>query len=145
MPRLDARAVATFQPMSTLTPVNKTLVPPTVENDKTQTDLEAGEILATEVVGGSETVYEPYHDLSEIPYIRFGYTEPIVPTTHSTPLDLPMCLKALGDERWPGLGDGYEDLPSLLTYLLGAKSLGEIPRELLDLRQDNEISSPSNW
>ncbi|KAJ7465196.1 hypothetical protein FB451DRAFT_1179372 [Mycena latifolia] len=57
-------------------------------------DLELGEVL-----GDSEVVYEPYQDISLIPYACFGFTEPIAPAISGKPLDGKLSLKALGDDH----------------------------------------------
>ncbi|KAF7348174.1 hypothetical protein MSAN_01770300 [Mycena sanguinolenta] len=95
----------------------------------------------------TETPYEPYHDISKVPSARFGFTNPISSTTYPPPLDFNLCLKCLGDDKWPSMDQTqYEYLPSLLTCLHAAWALDDIPRELLDLRQSEaDICVQSNW
>ncbi|KAJ7163645.1 hypothetical protein C8R46DRAFT_1221064 [Mycena filopes] len=122
--------------------------PPETEKDLKRAhdldDLEHGHVSNDD---DGDSPYEPYHDISDIPRQRFGFCPPIAPSTYRTPVDRDTCYKALGDSKWPSLKAEYEHLPSLLAYLLhGVESINEIPRELLDLRQDDaDISSLSNW
>ncbi|KAJ6448379.1 hypothetical protein C8R47DRAFT_399406 [Mycena vitilis] len=55
-----------------------------------------------------------------------------------------LCSRAVGDENWAGSSNAeYEHLPALLAHFLTAKSLDDVPRELIDLRQDHaKISTP---
>ncbi|KAJ6484901.1 hypothetical protein C8R45DRAFT_931335 [Mycena sanguinolenta] len=106
-------------------------------------DLESGEIF--------EENPPPDHsdyDIAHIPYARFGFTKPIAPASYDLKLlDSKLCLKCLGDDKWPQLKHNkYQHLDSLLTFLSAAQSLCDIPRELLDLRQQEaDIRPESNW
>ncbi|KAJ7504123.1 hypothetical protein B0H11DRAFT_1709600 [Mycena galericulata] len=117
------------------------LAPDEVPEDD-DSDYEPGEIL-----DDSEPVYEPYHDMSEIPHTRFGFVKPVDQPRYPKRLEDRLSLKSLGDEKWPSLGDtAYEHFPSLLAYLADTKSIDDIPSDLLDLRQvDADISLDSNW
>ncbi|KAJ7082216.1 hypothetical protein B0H15DRAFT_785811, partial [Mycena belliarum] len=103
-------------------------------------DVEDGELL-------DEPSYDPYHDMSQIPFGRFGFVEPITLASYNQRLDAKLSLRSLGDEQWSGLERArHTQLPSFLALLEKAKTIGEIPRELLDLRQEEaEISFESNW
>ncbi|KAJ7731460.1 hypothetical protein DFH07DRAFT_968786 [Mycena maculata] len=85
----------------------------------------------------TEEEHETYQDISHVPHARFGFTEPVATATYATkPVEAKICRKSLGDEKWSGLQQAqYRHLPVLLAYLLTAKSIVDIPRELLDLRQ----------
>ncbi|KAJ7702632.1 hypothetical protein B0H17DRAFT_1194524 [Mycena rosella] len=81
--------------------------------------------------------YEACHDMTEVPYSRFGFTEPIAPAQYQENVRDNFCARSVGDEEWPDLKHAkYELLPALLAYLVKAKFLEDIPRELIDLRQD---------
>ncbi|KAJ7075239.1 hypothetical protein B0H15DRAFT_961708 [Mycena belliarum] len=103
-------------------------------------DVEDGELL-------DEPSYDPYHDMSQIPFGRFGFVEPTTLASYNQRLDAKLSLRSLGDEQWSGLERArHAQLPSFLALLEKAKTIGEIPRELLDLRQEEaEISFESNW
>jgi hypothetical protein len=106
-------------------------------------DSELGEILDQ-----SHPVYEPYHDMSQLPRTRFGFTEFVTTASYDKkPLDDILCLKSLGDEKWPGLAEPrYRHLASFFAYLDSVRHISEIPMELLDLRQEGaEVSHQSHW
>ncbi|KAJ7668604.1 hypothetical protein DFH06DRAFT_982224 [Mycena polygramma] len=82
-------------------------------------------------------LYEPYHDMKEIPPYRFGFTEPMVIANYQDTLRIDMVARSVGDEKWPDLRlPKYSLLPVFLAQLLKAKSIRDVSRELLDLRQD---------
>jgi hypothetical protein len=105
-------------------------------------DVEPGEI-----PDAAPPPYEPYCDISEIPHARFGFTRPIGPESYPMFLDKKLCLKSLGDENWPKMGQAqFEHLPSLLASIHAARSLNDVPQQLLDLRQPGaDISAETNW
>ncbi|KAJ7468824.1 hypothetical protein B0H11DRAFT_1920835 [Mycena galericulata] len=87
--------------------------------------------------GSDDSSYEPYHDMREVPYSRFGFTQPIAPAQYEDKLRPDFCSRSLGDEDWPGMKQAeYTLLPALFAALLEAKELEGVPRELLDLRQE---------
>ena len=82
--------------------------------------------------------YELFVNMEEIPSSRFGFTAPLVPAQYGAPLRPDFYARSLGDEQWPGRNHvKYALLPVMLAYLATAKSLEEVPQELLDLRQDH--------
>ncbi|KAJ6627300.1 hypothetical protein B0H10DRAFT_1941425 [Mycena sp. CBHHK59/15] len=88
-----------------------------------------------------DTLYEPYHDMSEIPYCRFGFTEPSGSIQYTENLRADHCCKALGDEHWPLLQQTpKQHVPALLAFISAAKSIHDVPKELLDLRQEGAES-----
>ncbi|KAJ6602948.1 hypothetical protein B0H10DRAFT_2230052 [Mycena sp. CBHHK59/15] len=93
---------------------------------------------------GVDDQYEPYHVMDEVPYSRFGFTTPIAPSQYQESLREDWYRRSVGDEEWPGLKAAkYTHLSAMLAYLAKARSLDEIPRELLDLRQDTaDITGP---
>ncbi|KAK7046279.1 hypothetical protein R3P38DRAFT_2507877 [Favolaschia claudopus] len=114
-------------------------------------DAECGEVdddvEPGEVDDWTPPLYEPYHDMSVIPSMRFGFTRPVSPPNHSQAFANKLCLKTLGDEKWPDLQKSqYNGLPSFFAYMQAAKSLNDIPANLLDLRQEvSDISNSTNW
>ncbi|KAJ7668571.1 hypothetical protein DFH06DRAFT_982765 [Mycena polygramma] len=86
---------------------------------------------------GLEDVDEAHPDMAEIPRFRFGFTQPIAPARYQEALRADFLARAVGDEKWPDLRlPKYSLLSVLLAYLLKAKSIQDVPRELLDLRQE---------
>ncbi|KAJ7602052.1 hypothetical protein DFH06DRAFT_1024353 [Mycena polygramma] len=87
--------------------------------------------------GSEADLYEPYHDMKEIPPFRFGFTEPVAAANYQGTLRSDMVARSVGDEKWPDLRlPKYSLLPVFLAQLLKAESIQDVPRELLDLRQD---------
>lgn len=90
--------------------------------------------------------YEPFLDMEDVPYSRFGFTIPQAPAQYVQGLRADFCARSVGDEEWPGLRrHTFAHLPTLLAYLSQAKSLEDVPRELLDLRQDESDISVQAW
>ncbi|KAK7048795.1 hypothetical protein R3P38DRAFT_2505225, partial [Favolaschia claudopus] len=114
-------------------------------------DAECGEVdddfEPGEVDDWTPPLYDPYHDMSVIPSMRFGFTSSVSPPNHPKAFNNKLCLKTLGDEQWPDLQKSqYNGLPSFFAYLQAAKSLNDLPADLLDLRQAiSDISNLSNW
>ncbi|KAJ6491076.1 hypothetical protein C8R45DRAFT_826145 [Mycena sanguinolenta] len=82
--------------------------------------------------------YEPFVNMEEIPSSRFGFTAPLIPAQYGAPLRPDFYARSLGDEQWPRCNHvKYALLPVMLAYLATAKTLEEVPQELLDLRQDH--------
>ncbi|KAF7335604.1 hypothetical protein MVEN_02215000 [Mycena venus] len=95
---------------------------------------------------GDDHFYEPFLDMEDVPYSRFGFTVPGGPAQYRERLRDDFCARSVGDEEWPGLQrPQYTHLPALLAYLSQAKSLEDVPRELLDLRQDEADISFQAW
>ncbi|KAJ7133599.1 hypothetical protein C8R44DRAFT_772716 [Mycena epipterygia] len=83
--------------------------------------------------------------MNDVPSGRFGFTAPAIASDqYSERLPPDSCCRSMGDEHWADVKRAeYEHLPALLAYLVQAPTLEDVPRELLDLRQDNaEISGP---
>jgi hypothetical protein len=81
--------------------------------------------------------YEPYLDSNDVPSCRFGFTTPVAPAQYQEGLRADFYGRCMGDEKSPVLECAeYAHLPALMAYLVKAKSLEDVPRELLDLRQD---------
>ncbi|KAJ6626386.1 hypothetical protein B0H10DRAFT_2211280 [Mycena sp. CBHHK59/15] len=109
----------------------------------TADDLERSHDLSKDE-SSADTPYEPYHDMSEIPYCRFGFTEPSGSIQYTENLRADHCCKALGDEHWPLLQQTpKQHVPALLAFISAAKSIHDVPKELLDLRQEGaEVFTP---
>ncbi|KAJ7706577.1 hypothetical protein B0H16DRAFT_1345862, partial [Mycena metata] len=89
---------------------------------------------------------DPFLDMEDIPYSRFGFTVPGAPAQYQERLRPDFSARSVGDEEWPGLQrPKYAHLPALLAYLSQAQSLENVPRELLDLRQDEADISAQVW
>ncbi|KAJ6608088.1 hypothetical protein B0H10DRAFT_1921381 [Mycena sp. CBHHK59/15] len=82
--------------------------------------------------------------MSEIPYCRFGFTEPSGSVQYTENLRADHCCKALGDEHWPLLQQTpKQHVPALLAFISATKSIHDVPKELLDLRQEGaEVFTP---
>ncbi|KAJ6587821.1 hypothetical protein B0H10DRAFT_1961287 [Mycena sp. CBHHK59/15] len=102
----------------------------------TADDLECSHDLSKDD-SSADTPYEPYHDMSEIPYCRFGFTEPSSSIQYAENPHADHCCKALGDEHWPLLQQTLkQNVPALLAFISAAKSIHDVPKELLDLWQE---------
>jgi hypothetical protein len=100
-----------------------------------------------EGVGDLYEPYEPFLAMDNVPYSHFGFTVPEAPAQkYWEGLRDDFSARAVGDERWAGLEHPtFTLLPVLLAHLSNAKSLGDIPQELLDLRQDVSDISAQVW
>ncbi|KAK7024096.1 hypothetical protein R3P38DRAFT_2531002, partial [Favolaschia claudopus] len=79
-------------------------------------------------------------DMVDVLYSRFGFVpciEPSSPMLYKETLRPDFCSRSVGDEKWAVHQDPkFALLPVLLAFLCKAKSLEDVPRELIDLRQD---------
>ncbi|KAJ6616362.1 hypothetical protein B0H10DRAFT_2219569 [Mycena sp. CBHHK59/15] len=81
-----------------------------------------------------EAPYEPYHDMNEIPYCRFGFTEPLGAVQYENKLRADHCCKTLGNEHWQLLQNPHnQHIPVLLASISTATTLHDVAKELLDL------------
>lgn len=93
-----------------------------------------------------DELYEPFLDMKDILYSRFGFTTPVAPAQYQENLRLDFCLRSVGDEQWSGLSiETCAQFSNLLAFLVKAKSLEDVPQQLLDLRQDEAEISSSDW
>ncbi|KAJ7836743.1 hypothetical protein B0H13DRAFT_2368578 [Mycena leptocephala] len=81
--------------------------------------------------------YEPSHNMKEVPYSRFGFSNPIAPGNYKDQLRSDFCSRSVGDETWDSKDLNFILLPALFGYLSKAASLEDVPQELFDLRQDH--------
>jgi hypothetical protein len=79
--------------------------------------------------------HEPSHNVKDVPSSRFGFLNPITPGQYGVQLRSDFCCRSVGDEFWAD-SKNLALLPAFLEYLVEAKSLEDVPEELLDLRQD---------
>ncbi|KAJ7437629.1 hypothetical protein B0H11DRAFT_1935835 [Mycena galericulata] len=90
--------------------------------------------------GSDDSSYEPYHDMREVPYSRFGFTQPIAPAQYEDKLRPDFCSRSLGDEDWPGMKQAeYTLLPALFAALLEAKELEGRSSWLVGRRRPSQI------